>query len=129
ATSSARVDAAGYLRLGIEHITSGIDHLFFVLGLLLIVSGSRRLLQAVTAFTVAHSLTLGVATFGLVTLPPAPIEAVVALSIVFLAVEIAQHHRGVDGLTYRKPWVVAFAFGLLHGFGFAGTLSEIGIPS
>lgn len=126
----ARVDVAGYLRLGVDHILSGIDHLLFVFGLLLIIAGLRRLLKAITAFTVAHSITLGLAAFGIVRLPPTPIEAVVALSIVFLAGELARHERGlVDGLSYRRPWVVAFAFGLLHGFGFAGTLSQIGIPS
>jgi hydrogenase/urease accessory protein HupE len=126
----ARVDAAGYLRLGVDHILSGVDHLLFVFGLLLIIAGWRRLLKAVSAFTLAHSITLGLAAFGIVRLPATPIEAVVALSIVFLAVELAQHERGlVGGLSYRRPWLVAFAFGLLHGFGFAGTLSDIGIPS
>lgn len=121
-------DVIGYARLGVGHILGGIGHLLFVLGLLLILSGAKPLLKAVTAFTVAHSITLALATFGVVRISPTPIEAVIALSIVFLAVELAHHGRGVDGLTYRKPWIVAFAFGLLHGFGFAGTLSEIGIP-
>jgi hypothetical protein len=124
----SRVDALGYVRLGIGHILYGIDHLLFVLGLLLIVPGRRMLLKTITAFTLAHTLTLGLATFGVVRIAPTPIEAVIALSIVFLAAELAQHQRGVEGLTYRKPWLVAFAFGLLHGFGFAGTLSRIGIP-
>ena len=126
---AGRVDGWGYFRLGIDHILSGIDHLLFVFGLLLIVVGFRRLLKAITAFTVAHSITLGLAALGLVRVPPAPIEALVALSIVFLATELAQYERGNASLTYRKPWLVAFAFGLLHGFGFAGTLTEIGIPS
>ncbi len=126
--SNRRVDGWGYFRLGVDHILSGIDHLLFVFGVLWIVAGLRRLLEAITAFTVAHSITLGLATLGFVRVPPAPVEALVALSIVFLAVEIAQHDGGAESLTYRRPWVVAFAFGLLHGFGFAGTLSQIGIP-
>jgi hydrogenase/urease accessory protein HupE len=129
ATKASNGDAPGYLRLGVGHILGGIDHLLFVLGLLLIVSGSRRLLKAVTAFTVAHSITLALATFGIVKIAPTPVETVIALSIVFLAVELVRHQQGVDGLSYEKPWLVAFAFGLLHGFGFAGTLSQIGIPS
>ena len=124
----SRVDAPGYVRLGIGHILYGIDHLLFVLGLLLIVPAVSTLLKTITAFTLAHTTTLAVATLGIVRVPPTPIEAVIALSIVFLAAELAQHRRGTQGLTYRKPWIVAFAFGLLHGFGFAGTLSRIGIP-
>jgi hydrogenase/urease accessory protein HupE len=126
--ATSRTDVLGYVRLGVAHILGGIDHLLFVLGLLLIVSGAKPLLKAVTAFTVAHSITLALATFGVVRIAPTPIEAVIALSIVFLAVELAHHADGRDGLTYRQPWLVAFAFGLLHGFGFAGTLSQIGIP-
>jgi hypothetical protein len=125
----SKIDALGYLRLGIGHILYGIDHLLFVLGLLLIVPGPRKLLGTITAFTVAHTITLGLAAFGIVHLSPTPIEAVIALSIIFLAAELAQYQRGIEGLTYRQPWIVAFAFGLLHGFGFAGTLSRIGIPS
>ncbi len=121
-------DVLGYLRLGVEHILYGLDHLFFVLGLLLIVRGARRLLQTITAFTVAHTLTLALATLGVVRVPTAPTEAVIALSIVFLGTELALHQRGQTGLTYSRPWIVAFAFGLLHGFGFAGTLARIGIP-
>jgi hypothetical protein len=124
-----RIDAWGYVSLGVGHILYGIDHLLFVLGLLLIVRGTGVLLKTITAFTVAHTITLGLAVFGVVHIAPTPIEAVIALSIVFLAVELAQHHRGKEGLTYRQPWIVAFAFGLLHGFGFAGTLSRLGIPS
>jgi hypothetical protein len=124
-----RIDVWGYTTLGIGHILYGIDHLLFVLGLLLIVRGLGPLLRTITAFTVAHTITLGLAVFGVVHVAPTPVEAVIALSIVFLAVELAQHHRGKEGLTYRQPWVVAFAFGLLHGFGFAGTLSKLGIPS
>src|SRR5215469_7530813 len=127
--AKSHVDALGYVRLGIGHILYGIDHLLFVLGLLLIVPGARMLLKTITAFTIAHTTTLALATFGVVHLAPTPIEAVIALSIVFLAAELADYQRGIRGLTYRKPWIVAFAFGLLHGFGFAGTLSRIGIPS
>ena len=125
----SRIDTLGYVRLGIGHILYGIDHLLFVLGLLLIVPGVRMLLKTITAFTISHTITLALATFGVVHIAPTPIEAVIALSIVFLAAELAQYRRGVQGLTYRKPWLVAFAFGLLHGFGFAGTLSRIGIPA
>ena len=124
-----RVDAWGYFTLGVGHILYGVDHLLFVLGLLLIVPGLASLLRTITAFTVAHTITLGLAVFGVVHVSPTPVEAVIALSIVFLAVELAQHHRGKEGLTYRQPWIVAFAFGLLHGFGFAGTLSKLGIPA
>ena len=127
-TDDNKVDAIGHFRLGLDHILSGIDHLLFVLGLLLIVDGTGRLLKAITAFTVAHSMTLALAALGVVRVSPAPIEAVIALSIVFLAVELAQYQRGLPGVTYRKPWLVAFSFGLLHGFGFAGTLSQIGLP-
>ena len=125
----SRVDARGYVSLGIGHILYGIDHLLFVLGLLLIVRRYGVLLKTITAFTVAHTITLGLAVFGVVRVPPTPVEAVIALSIVFLAVELAQYHRGREGLTFCQPWIVAFAFGLLHVFGFAGTLSRIGIPS
>jgi hydrogenase/urease accessory protein HupE len=119
-----------YTGLGIEHILSGVDHLLFVLALLLLVRGLRRLVATVTAFTVAHSLTLGAATLGFVHVPPAPVEAVIALSILFLASELARRRTGGDAdLTERFPWVVAFSFGLLHGFGFAGALSEVGVPA
>jgi hypothetical protein len=129
ADGKTKIDALGYVELGIGHILYGIDHLLFVLGLLLIVEGARTLFKTITAFTVAHTITLGLATFGVVHVAPTPVEAVIALSIVFLAAEIAQAHRGVIGLTYQKPWLVAFAFGLLHGFGFAGTLAQIGLPT
>ena len=124
-----KIDVLGYVELGMSHILYGIDHLLFVSGLLLVVKATRLLLKTITAFTVAHTITLGLATFGVVHLSPTPIEAVIAMSIVFLAVEIAQSQRGIIGLTYKKPWLVAFAFGLLHGFGFAGTLAQIGLPS
>ena len=120
--------ARTYLVLGIEHILGGIDHLLFVLGLLLIVGGFRRVAVTITAFTVAHSITLAAATLGVVRVPQPPVEAAIALSIVFVAVEIVRRLRGERGLTARAPWVVAFTFGLLHGFGFAGALAEIGLP-
>ncbi len=120
--------ARTYLALGVEHILLGIDHLLFILALLVIVKGGRRLIGTVTAFTVAHSLTLAAATLGLVHIPARPVEAVIALSIVFVAVEIVQVAQGRSGLTRRAPWLVAFVFGLLHGFGFAGALREVGLP-
>lgn len=120
--------AGTYLRLGVEHILLGIDHLMFVLALLLLVESRRRLIGTVTAFTVAHSLTLAAATLGFVHVPQQPVEAVIALSIVFVASEIVRSRQGRPGLTQRWPWVVAFVFGLLHGFGFAGALTEIGLP-
>ena len=112
-----------YTLLGIEHILSGFDHLAFVLALLLIVRGARRLLITVTSFTLAHSVTLAAATLGLVWVPGPPVEAVIALSILFLAAEMVKVNRGQPGMTARYPWIVAFAFGLLHGFGFAGALN------
>ncbi len=120
--------ARTYLVLGVEHILGGIDHLLFVLALLILVKGTRRLIATVTAFTIAHSLTLAAATLAFVHVPGPPVEASIALSIVFVAAEIAHGVQGRPGLTARWPWVVAFTFGLLHGFGFAGALSEIGLP-
>jgi HupE/UreJ protein len=134
-----------YTVLGIEHILLGVDHLLFVLALLLLVRGIGRLVATVTAFTLAHSVTLGAATLGFVHVPPAPVEAVIALSILFLASELARREIASRGarsgfmgsgngavaadLTERFPWIVAFSFGLLHGFGFAGALSEVGMPT
>ncbi len=120
--------AGGYFMLGVEHILMGTDHLLFVLALLLMVKGPWLLVKTITAFTVAHSITLTLAMFGHVSLPAAPVEAVIALSIVFVAIEIIRSKRGMTGLTERSPWLVAFVFGLLHGFGFAGALSELGLP-
>jgi hydrogenase/urease accessory protein HupE len=117
-----------YLTLGVEHILLGIDHLLFVLALLLITRGGWKLFKTVTAFTMAHSITLSAATLGFVNIPQAPVEAVIALSIVFVAAELVHGLEGREGLTARAPWVVAFTFGLLHGFGFAGALSEVGLP-
>jgi hydrogenase/urease accessory protein HupE len=120
--------AWSYLVLGVEHILGGIDHLLFVLALLLIVRGGRRIVLTVTAFTVAHSVTLVAATLGWVQVAGPPVEAMIALSIVFVASEIVHGLQGRPGLTARAPWVVAFSFGLLHGFGFAGALAEVGLP-
>jgi len=117
-----------YLSLGFEHILLGIDHLLFVLALLLLTKGFRRVVKTITAFTIAHSITLSFAALGFVGLPGAPVEAVIALSIVFLAVELVHYLDGRKGLTVRYPWVVAFTFGLLHGFGFAGALVDLGLP-
>lgn len=120
--------AKRYLVLGIEHILFGIDHLLFVLALLIIVSNTWMLVKTVTAFTLAHSITLGLATLGFIHVPSPPVEAAIALSIVFLCVEIIHAQQGRIGLTYRFPWLIAFAFGLLHGLGFAGALATIGLP-
>ena len=120
--------AGVYFELGVEHILFGIDHLLFVLALLIITAGTMRLIKAVTAFTVAHSITLTAATLGFVHVPQPPVEATIALSIVFVAAEIVHQRGGREGITAHAPWVVAFTFGLLHGFGFAGALSEIGLP-
>jgi len=118
-----------YLELGFEHILTGADHLVFVLGLMLLVSTGRALVLTVTAFTVGHSITLSLAVLGVVAIPSAPVEALIALSILLVAVELARapdRHRTV---MRRFPWMMAFAFGLLHGFGFAGALSEVGLPA
>lgn len=111
-----------------EHILLGADHLLFVLALLLITHGGLKLVKTVTAFTVAHSITLGMAAVGLVRVPQLPVEAIIALSIAFVATEILHARQGRQVFTVRAPWIVAFIFGLLHGFGFAGVLSEIGFP-
>lgn len=120
--------AITYLLLGTQHILLGIDHLLFVFALLLIVSSTRRLIVTITAFTIAHSITLACATLGLIHLPQQPVEAIIALSILFLAVEIVHGKRGHPGAAARWPWLIAFIFGLLHGFGFAGALAEVGLP-
>ncbi|WP_417591993.1 HupE/UreJ family protein [Parasphingorhabdus sp.] len=120
--------AATYTIIGIEHILLGFDHLFFVLALVLLLKGGWLVAKTVTAFTIAHSLTLVGTTLGLLSLPSQPVEAVIALSIVFLAVEVVKSRPGDFRLSERFPWIVAFLFGLLHGFGFAGALAEIGLP-
>jgi hydrogenase/urease accessory protein HupE len=117
-----------YLKMGVEHILGGIDHLLFVLALVVIVPNRWMLFKTITAFTVAHSFTLALASLGFVHFPPGPTEAVIALSIVFLAVEIVHSRRGKFSLTEKYPWIVAMIFGLFHGLGFAGALSEIGLP-
>lgn len=120
--------AATYLRLGVEHILFGFDHLLFVLALVILVRDWRRVAVTVTAFTVAHSITLAAATLGFVSVPGPPVEATIALSIMLVSVEILNARGGKPGLTARLPWLVAFSFGLLHGFGFAGALAEVGLP-
>ena len=120
--------AGEYIGLGFHHILQGIDHLLFVLGLLLIVKGRMTLLKTITAFTVAHSITLAIATLGYASAPLPPLNAAIALSILFLGPEIVRSWQGKTSLTIRYPWVVAFLFGLLHGFGFASGLSTTGMP-
>lgn len=122
------ITAGEYISLGFHHILQGIDHLLFVLGLLLIVKGRMTLLKTITAFTVAHSITLGIATLGYASVPLPPLNAAIALSIMFLGPEIVRSWRGDTSMTIRYPWVVAFLFGLLHGFGFASGLSTVGMP-
>lgn len=123
------VSAREYFVLGIHHILTGIDHLLFVLGLLLIVGSRYTLFKTITAFTIAHSITLAIATLGYASAPMQPLNAAIALSILFLGPEIVRVWRGETSFTIRHPWVVAFAFGLLHGFGFASGLTTIGLSS
>jgi hydrogenase/urease accessory protein HupE len=120
--------AATYLRLGVEHILFGFDHLLFVLALVILVRDWRRVAVTVTAFTIAHSMTLAAATLGFVNVPGPPVEATIALSIMLVSIEILNARGGKPSLTARLPWLVAFSFGLLHGFGFAGALAEVGLP-
>jgi len=120
--------AQTYFVTGIEHILFGFDHLLFVVALVLLLGGAWTVAKAVTAFTVAHSITLIGTTLGFFGLPQRPVEAVIALSIIFLAVEIIKRKPGRPRLSERAPWIIAFLFGLIHGFGFAGALSEIGLP-
>jgi len=117
-----------YIVQGIRHILFGADHMLFVLGLLLIVKDRWMLLKTVTAFTIAHSITLAIATLGYADVPVVPLNAAIALSILFLGPEIVRSWRGESSFTIRNPWVVAFAFGLLHGFGFASALTSAGLP-
>ena len=123
-----RMVVADYILHGIRHISLGADHLLFLLGLLLIVKDRWMLLKTVTAFTIAHSFTLALATFGYANAPLVPLNAAIALSILFLGPEIVRSWRGQSSFTIRHPWVVAFAFGLLHGFGFASALTSTGLP-
>jgi hydrogenase/urease accessory protein HupE len=129
----ARASALGtfrdYLRLGALHIATGVDHLLFVFGLVLLARGVSRLLWTVTAFTAGHSVTLSLAALGVVRFPPAPIELGIALTILVLAIELARGDDSThESMLRRRPWAVAFAFGLLHGFGFAGALAQVGLP-
>ncbi len=117
-----------YTKLGFDHILLGVDHLLFIFGLLILVSNVSSLIKTITAFTIAHSITLALASLGVVHVPQAPINLCVALSIFFLAPEIIRKYRGGTSLTLRKPWLVAFGFGLLHGFGFASGLAALGLP-
>jgi hydrogenase/urease accessory protein HupE len=120
--------ARTYFRLGVDHILSGIDHLLFVLALMLLIHNRWTLVKTITAFTIAHSITLAGAALGYVSLPQQPVEATIALSIAFVASELIRMKPGKRRLSEAYPWVVAFIFGLLHGFGFAGALKEIGLP-
>lgn len=126
---SIRNLALSYITIGIEHILLGIDHLLFVMGLLLIVQGGWLLVKTITAFTIAHSVTLGLAVLGIIPVQAGAIEAIIALSIILLAREIVMGHRGNRSLVHEKPWLVAMLFGLVHGFGFAGALGELGLRS
>jgi hydrogenase/urease accessory protein HupE len=120
--------SARYTWLGVEHILVGFDHLLFVAALFMLVANLRTLIWTVTSFTLAHSLTLALVTLNVISVPVPPVEAFIALSIVFVAVEVVRKSRGHDTLASRKPWLVAFAFGLLHGLGFASVLAQIGLP-
>jgi hydrogenase/urease accessory protein HupE len=120
--------AQTYFLLGVDHILSGLDHLLFVLALMLLIRDRWMLVKTITAFTIAHSITLAGASLGYFSLPQKPVEATIALSIAFVAGELIRMKPGEWRLSERYPWVVAFAFGLLHGFGFAGALKEIGLP-
>jgi hydrogenase/urease accessory protein HupE len=126
--TSGTLPVLSYTILGIEHILTGVDHLIFVLGLMLLVSSTKILVRTITAFTIAHSITLSAAALGLVSIHPSVIEAIIAMSVVFLGVELVHKYQGRDGLTVRYPWLIAFSFGLLHGFGFAGALLDVGLP-
>jgi hydrogenase/urease accessory protein HupE len=128
AATRASQRAVVYLRIGIEHILLGVDHLLFVLGLVLIVSDRWMLVKTITSFTIAHSITLAIATLGYAQAPLPPLNAAIALSILFLGPEIVRVWRGETSFTIRHPWVVAFAFGLLHGFGFASAMTSAGLP-
>jgi len=127
-TPSAWQMVTTYTRLGIDHILRGIDHLLFVLGLILIVSSGMMLFKTITSFTIAHSITLAIATLGYAHAPLPPLNAAIALSILFLGPEIVRVRKGQTSLTIRYPWLIAFGFGLLHGFGFASGLSTAGVP-
>ena len=127
-TSSTGIAALDYMRLGIEHIMLGIDHLLFVFGLLLLSKTMKRLLQTITAFTIGHSISLALATLGFVSVPEKPLAVVIAMSILFLGIELLKDLKGENTLTIRKPWLVSFGFGIIHGLGFAGGLVKLGLP-
>lgn len=128
--SLGRLEAAkAYLRMGVEHILLGVDHLLFVLGLLLLSRGYALLVKTITAFTVGHSISLAMATLGMVSVPAKPLSAAIALSIVFMAAELVRAKRGQTTLTIQFPWLVSLGFGLLHGLGFAGALTALGLPA
>jgi hypothetical protein len=127
--TASRLQTAGvYLKLGVEHILTGVDHLLFILALIIITLGGWKLVKTVTAFTISHSITLTAATLGFVHVPQRPVEAVIALSIVFVAAEIVRMRRGIKSITVSAPWMVALSFGLIHGLGFAGGLTDAGLP-
>lgn len=128
-SSPSGIAVSGYFRLGLEHIITGFDHLLFLLALVLLVGRGWMVVRVVTAFTIAHSITLGLATLGLISVSTAAIEVLIALSIVFVAIELVTSRSAKASLTLRYPWLVAFLFGLLHGLGFAGALAAIGLPS
>jgi hydrogenase/urease accessory protein HupE len=128
ASPTAWSTAGTYFVLGVEHILQGIDHLLFVFALLLLIRSPRMLLLTITSFTVAHSITLAIASLDIVSIPQPPVEALIALSIMFVAAEIIRGGRGRADLSSRYPWIISFVFGLLHGLGFAGALREIGLP-
>lgn len=117
-----------YIQLGVLHIWSGFDHLLFVLGLILLIKGRKKLVWTITSFTIAHSITLALATLGIIEVSSVAVESCIALSIIFVGVELINELNGKSGLASRFPWIVTFVFGLLHGFGFAGALSEVGLP-
>jgi hydrogenase/urease accessory protein HupE len=125
---STGIAVLDYLSLGIEHILLGIDHLLFILGLMLLSKTTRQLLKTITAFTIGHSISLALASLGVLFVPEKPLAVVIALSILFLAVELIREKRGDTTLTIRKPWIVAFGFGIIHGIGFAGGLMKLGLP-
>ena len=119
-----QVYPTGYFYLGVEHLLGGVDHVVFVLGLIFLISGFVPLLKTFTAFTLAHSITLAISVLGVFKLPSASTEALIALTIIYLAFELTKTESQI-----KRPWLMAFGFGLLHGFGFAGALSEIGIAN
>ena len=121
--------AWSYLRLGVEHLLYGFDHILFVISLTFFARSPVQLIQTITSFTLAHSVTLGLSALNLIRLSQAPVEAIIALSILYIATELLRPPKQRSTLTMHRPWLVSFAFGLLHGFGFAGALHEIGLPS